>query len=139
MEFYLLFFFSYKSLKQKLDQEEFGNNWPITQSYVGGPICDRHHHHLYITQYGEILPCIGATGVSLGNIRTTTLQKAWDSREMNLIRSRSYIGKCGSECANFADGKCNSCLGRRTINLTNQNLIVKGAVETIGCWNFRQR
>jgi len=64
---------------QKIDQEEFGNNWPITQSYVGGPICDRYHHHLYVTQYGDILPCIGSTGVVLGNIRHTTLEEAWHS------------------------------------------------------------
>ncbi|EKE21163.1 MAG: tungsten-containing aldehyde ferredoxin oxidoreductase cofactor modifying protein, partial [uncultured bacterium] len=41
---------------QKIDREEFGNEWLITQSYVGGPACDRYRHHLYVTQYGEIHP-----------------------------------------------------------------------------------
>lgn len=124
---------------QKIDHDEFNNDWQITQSYAGGPACDRYHHHLYVTQYGEIHPCIGATGVSLGNIRTTTLQDAWNSTEMQIIRNRNYKGKCGEECANFAEHKCNSCLGRRTINLNNAFLQEYGFVETIGCWNFRKK
>jgi MoaA/NifB/PqqE/SkfB family radical SAM enzyme len=124
---------------QRIDREEFGNDWEITQSYVGGPACDRHFHHLYITQYGEILPCIGATGVHLGNVRTTSLEQAWNSEEMKIIRARRYGGKCGIECANFAEGKCNSCLGRRAVNLTNDFLLSHGYVDTIGCWNFRKK
>lgn len=124
---------------QRIDREEYGNDWSITQSYAGGPACDRYAHHLYITQYGEIFPCIGATGVKLGNICDVSLQHAWESREMQIIHARQYGGKCGKECANFAEGKCNSCLGRRTVNLTNEFLLTNGYVETIGCWNFRKK
>jgi hypothetical protein len=116
---------------------------------------------MYINQYGDIRPCIGAMDVNLGNIREgTTLEQAWDTPEMQIIRSRNYKGKCGDECANFAEideertaeagtikHKCNSCLGRRTGTqiidgkeksiLTNKYLLEKGCVPTVGCWNFR--
>lgn len=123
---------------QKIDREEFGNYWEISQSYIGS-ICDRYMHHLYINQYGDIRPCVGAMNVVLGNAHKDALESAWNLKEMQIIRSREYIGKCGKECANFAEGKCNSCLGRRTKDLTNENLLAKGAVETIGCWNFRKK
>jgi radical SAM protein with 4Fe4S-binding SPASM domain len=123
---------------QQVDREEFGNIWEISQSYVG-TTCDRYFHHLYINQHGDIGPCIGAMDVSLGNIRDTSLQQAWDSQEMRIIRSKNYRGKCADECANFAEGKCNSCLGRRTTNLTNEFLLANGYVKTIGCWNFRRK
>jgi MoaA/NifB/PqqE/SkfB family radical SAM enzyme len=123
---------------QQIDRKEFGNIWEISQSYVG-TTCDRHFHHMYVNQYGDIRPCIGAMDVSLGNIKDTSLQQAWDSQEMRIIRSKKYHGKCADECANFAEGKCNSCLGRRTINLTNEFLLTNGYVETIGCWNFRRK
>lgn len=123
---------------QKIDREEFGNAWELSQSYVG-TICDRYMHHLYINQYGEIRPCIGAMDLDLGNIKNISLLEAWGSFEMQIIRNKSYRGKCADECANFADGKCSSCLGRRTRNLTNKFLNNKGYVETIGCWNFKKR
>jgi MoaA/NifB/PqqE/SkfB family radical SAM enzyme len=124
---------------QTIDREEFGNDWPITPSYVGGPVCDRYHHHLYITQYGEIHPCIGATGVILGNVRMITLKDAWDSPAMRLVRNRMLGGKCGNECSNFTEGKCNSCLGRNTTNMTNEFIETHGYIETVGCWNFKQK
>jgi len=123
---------------QKIDREEFGNIWEISQSYVG-TTCDRYMHHMYINQYGEVRPCIGAMDVSLGNIKTTSLQKTWNSFEMNIIRNRQYVGKCAEECANFAKGKCNSCLGRRTAELNNAYLRKNKQVKTIGCWNFRKK
>lgn len=123
---------------QRIDRDEFGNIWEISQSYVG-TTCDRYFHHMYVNQYGNIRPCIGAMDVSLGNIRDTSLQQAWGSREMRIIRSKKYRGKCADECANFSEGKCNSCLGRRTTNLTNEFLLTNGYVETIGCWNFRRK
>lgn len=123
---------------QTIDREEFGHEWLLSQSYVG-TMCDRYFHHLYINQYGEIRPCIGATDVQLGNIKGATLADARESKEMGIIRARKYHGKCADECANFAEGKCNSCLGRRAKDLTNKSLLAQGCVETIGCWNFRQR
>lgn len=123
---------------QKIDRAEFPEypTWELSQSYVG-TTCDRYMHHMYINQYGEIRPCIGAMDVDLGNIKTTTLKEAWDSREMTIIRNRCYGGVCGTDCKNFAEGKCNSCLGRRSIDLTNESLLEKGFVDTIGCWNNR--
>ncbi|MEI8339387.1 MAG: radical SAM protein [bacterium] len=122
---------------QKIDQEEFGNSWQIGPGYVG-TVCDRYMHHLYMNQEGELRPCIGAMGVNLGNIKTTTLKDAWESKEMQMIRNRQYGGKC-AECQDFVTGKCNSCLGRHTKNLTSANLLKTGQVETIGCWNFQQK
>ncbi len=133
---------------QGIDRNEFGNVWQVGQSYIG-TVCDRHSYHMFIDQYGRIRPCVGAVGVDLGNIRTTSLQEAWDSREMRIIRARNYKGKC-SQCANFNEideirtkeagtvkYKCNSCLGRRTEDLTNAYLLGNGHVKTIGCWNHR--
>jgi MoaA/NifB/PqqE/SkfB family radical SAM enzyme len=123
---------------QRIDREKYDEVWEISQSYIG-TICDRYMHHLYVNQYGDVRPCIGAMDVVLGNIHVDTLETAWNSREMRIIRERKYSGKCGDECANFAEGKCNSCLGRRTKELTNESLIKQGSVETIGCWNFKQK
>lgn len=123
---------------QAIDAKEFGNHWELSQSYIG-TVCDRYMHHMYIDQYGNIRPCIGAMDVDLGNIKNTTLKNAWNSPEMRIIRDRNYHGKCGDQCANFAEGKCNSCLGRRTRKLTRKSLREKGCVETIGCWNFRPK
>ena len=90
--------------------------------------------------------------VNLGNAKETNLEQAWNSQEMQIIRSRNYKGKCGDECANFSEideertaeagtikHKCNSCLGRRTENLTNESLLKNGYVSTIGCWNHRPK
>ncbi len=136
---------------QKIDREEYGNKWELSQSYIG-TVCDRFSYHMYINQYGDIRPCIGAMDVKLGNIRKTTLEQAWNMPEMKIIRSRIYRGKCGDECANFSEideertaeagttkYKCNSCLGRRTYDLTNKSLLEEGCVKTIGCWNHRPK
>ncbi len=123
---------------QAIDAKEHDVHWELSQSYVG-TVCDRYMHHMYISQYGVIRPCIGAMDVNLGNIKKTNLSKAWNSLEMTIIRSRNYHGKCGDECANFAEGKCNSCLGRRAEGLTNEQLRRDGFVQTIGCWNFRPK
>lgn len=133
---------------QKIDKKEYGNNWLLSQSYIG-TVCDRYSYHMYINQYGDIRPCIGAMDVVLGNIKKTTLKKAWNSKEMKIIRKRNYHGKC-VECKNFNEidekrtkiagtpkHKCNSCLGRRTVDLTNKFLLKNGYVLTIGCWNHR--
>lgn len=123
---------------QRIDRAEFPKypRWEISQSYVG-TVCDRYRHHLYINQYGEIRPCIGAMDVNLGNAKTTSLENTWNSSEMRIIRNRCYRGVCGTNCQNFAEGKCNSCLGRRAVNLTNEFLRTHGFVDTIGCWNNR--
>jgi len=136
---------------QKIDREEYGNRWELSQSYIG-TVCDRFSYHMYINQYGDIRPCIGAMDVNIGNAKETTLEQAWNSQEMQIIRSRNYKGKCGDECANFSEideertaeagtikHKCNSCLGRRTENLTNESLLENGYVSTIGCWNHRPK
>ena len=122
---------------QKIDREEFGRAWPLSQSYVG-TVCDRFHHHLYITKYGDVHPCIGSVQVSLGNVRTDgTLAKAWERKEMRVIRSRNYAGACAS-CARFQRRECNSCLGRWSEDLTNDSLIQHGCVKTRKCWNYEE-
>lgn len=123
---------------QEIDAKEFCNIWELSQSYVG-TVCDRYMHHMYVSQYGEVRPCIGAMDLVLGNMHNVSLEAAWNSSEMQIIRARKFSGKCGEQCDNFAKGKCNSCLGRRATNLTNENLLAKGSVETIGCWNFRPK
>lgn len=123
---------------QIIDREEFGNIWEVSQSYVG-TVCDRYMHHMYISQYGDVRPCIGAMNLILGNVHDESLENCWNSVEMKIIRARKFSGRCGEQCANFAEGKCNSCLGRRAKNLTNENIIEKESVETMGCWNFREK
>ncbi len=121
---------------QQIDRAEFPEypKWELSQSYVG-TVCDRYMHHMYISQYGDIRPCIGAMDVDLGNVKSNTLEEAWNCAEMRIIRRRHFGGVCGTDCKNFAEGKCNSCLGRRAINLTNETLLKEGFVDTIGCWN----
>ncbi len=130
---------------QAIDKEVFDYEWGVNTAYVG-VACERPRRHLYINHEGEIRPCIGATGVKLGNIKTTDLMQAWESREMQIIRAKKYQGKCAEKCANFTERDkrtgnplCNSCLGRSTENLTNETLLEKGYVQTIGCWNYRER
>ncbi len=130
---------------QVIDKEVFGYEWGINTAYVG-VACERPRRHLYIDFKGDIRPCIGATGVKLGNARTTDLMEAWNSQEMQIIRAKKYHGKCAEQCANYIEKDkrtgnplCNSCLGRSTENLTNETLLEKGFVQTIGCWNFRER
>lgn len=99
-------------------------------TYIGAN-CDRCFYHLYVDFQGSISPCLGANkkGVFVGNVRTGLLAVAWRSPLMHNIRARRYLGKC-SECVKFRDGRCNSCLGRFT-----RQVSLKG-IETIGCWRF---
>jgi MoaA/NifB/PqqE/SkfB family radical SAM enzyme len=123
---------------QREDRETYGVVYEISQSYIG-TTCDRYKHHMYVNQYGEIRPCIGAMDVNLGNVKSgeSALEQAWDSSEMQIIRDRGKrMGKC-AECGNYKEGLCNSCIGRRVKELTNETLLRDGAIDTIGCWNFR--
>ncbi len=127
-----------KAIFQKLqgiDAEEFGNYWDITRSYVG-TCCDRFRHHLYITKNGDVHPCVGSVTVTLGNVRKQGLQECWDNELMKIIRNHNYKGKC-EICLNYREGKCYSCLGRCTIDLSNDQLMRDGFVRTTGCWNNR--
>jgi len=73
---------------QKIDKEEHGRDVKIGQSYYG-TICDRFAHHLYVNQYGDIRPCIGAMDVNLGNIKTTSLAEAWERPEMQISKTEN--------------------------------------------------
>ncbi|KKR07724.1 MAG: hypothetical protein UT32_C0007G0012 [Parcubacteria group bacterium GW2011_GWC2_39_14] len=122
--------------------EEYGDADTVLSSTYVETVCDRFHHHLYVDVSGRIRPCIGAMDVDLGNIRSTTLSKAWESRERQIIRERRYSGTCAS-CANFQEHKCHSCLGRRTPasgekSLTNESLLRDGCVHTTGCMLYRK-
>jgi hypothetical protein len=75
--------------------------------------------------------------VDLGDIRTTTLEEAWNSEERQIIRDRKFDGPC-AKCANFQEMKCHSCLGRRAKDLTNESLHRDGCVHTLGCPLFRK-
>jgi MoaA/NifB/PqqE/SkfB family radical SAM enzyme len=130
---------------QRIDGQ-FGVHWGINTTYAGGESCDRGSRHVYIDHKGDINPCIGASGVYLGNIRDTSLKQAWESKEMEIVRHRIHVGKCADECANYVDinedtGKplCRSCLGRACEEVTNESLLTNGNIKTIGCWNFRDR
>lgn len=120
---------------QAIDAIEFGNYWHISRSYVG-TCCDRFRHHLYMTKNGNVYPCIGARKVLLGNVRKNNIRECWDNELMQIIRNHEYNGKC-STCLNYLEGKCYSCLGRCTVNLSSDQLKQDGHVKTIGCWNNR--
>ncbi|MFC1723971.1 radical SAM protein [Nanoarchaeota archaeon] len=119
----------------KIDKEEFDNSWTPTCNYIGPYACDRYKHHMYVTKTGTCHPCIGSTPILLGNVKDKKLKELWDSPEMKIIRSKKYNGKC-LDCTLFIKGKCNSCLGRYTENLNNENLTKTGKVHTVGCWGF---
>jgi len=120
----------------KIDEKEFGKAWQPTCSYVGEYSCNRYCHHLFITKTGDVHPCIGATNVLLGNVKDKDLKKLWESPEMKIIRTRNYDGKC-KYCKLFMEQKCNSCLGRYTEKLNNNDLLKSGKVHTRGCWGFK--
>lgn len=124
-------------LLSKIDKEEFNGNWEPTCNYVGPLACNRYKHHLYITKTGTCHPCIGSIHVLLGNVKSKKLKEVWNSSEMKIIKARNYDGKC-LNCALFIKGKCNSCLGRYTENLNNDDLQKTGKVHTIGCWAFTE-
>lgn len=122
---------------QAIDRIKFERSWELSQSYVD-TVCDRYMHHMYVTKYGDIHPCIGSVQVVLGNIRKgDSLASAWERKEMRTIRSRNYIGACAT-CAKFVRRECNSCLGRWTENLTNEYLFQHGHVMTCQCWNYEE-
>ena len=91
---------------------------------------------MFINKTGEVHPCIGSRGVFLGNVKEKSLGDMWNSPEMKLIRARAYDGKC-STCNLFVEGKCNSCLGRYTKDLTNQDLLSTEKVHTTGCFGVK--
>ena len=127
----------YEKLSE-IDKKEFGNLWEPGGTYVGEYSCNRYCHHLFITKTGEVHPCIGSLNVSLGNIKYKKLKEMWGSPEMKIIRTRCYDGKC-ADCMLFIEGKCNSCLGRYTENLNNENLIKTGKVHTTCCFGFKEQ
>ena len=127
----------YNALSE-IDFKEFKNKWTPTCSYVGQNACNRYCHHLFIDKTGEAHPCIGSVNVFLGNVKSKPVREIWNSKEMKIIKVKKYCGKC-LECALFADGSCNSCLGRYTESLDNENLLKTGKVHTVGCWCFKQK
>lgn len=120
---------------QAVDHAEFGVDWEVSQSYVG-TVCDRYAHHMYISQFGTIRPCIGAVGINLGNARKARLSEAWGGSTMQVVRGRKFGGDC-AKCANFTENKCNSCLGRRCPSLNKIEVVRLGEIDTTGCWNRR--
>ena len=109
-------------------------------TYVGST-CDRIFHHLYVSVVGEIFPCIGCLRedikeyFSLGNIKNTTLSKAWGSQlRQGLANNHKdiFIGTCKS-CQNFIDETCYSCLGRCTKKVEKLLDSETCFIHTTGC------
>jgi len=89
---------------------------------------------LYVKKNGVVCPCVGSAQIVLGNIKKQSLREIWNSSLTKIIRDHKLTGKC-AKCANY--GKtCFSCLGRSSINLTQENLEKNGFIETKGCFNF---
>jgi MoaA/NifB/PqqE/SkfB family radical SAM enzyme len=120
---------------QRVDKEEFHNEWEITGSYVASPPCTRFSKHLYIDKTGKVHPCVGSPAVELGDIKQQTLAEIWNNPLMKIIREHNYSGKC-TTCKNYEEHKCYSCLGRATEGLTTESLNRDGVVTT-GCFNYR--
>ena len=128
---------------QKIDEEEFGNVWEFSSNYIASPPCTRFNQHMYISKTGLVHPCVGSTGIVLGNIKEQKLQEIWDGEIMGIIRGHKYVGKC-TTCENFnteskfhPGKKCFSCLGRSSENVTTEFLKMHGCVKTKGCFNFK--
>lgn len=113
---------------QRLDRDEFGIEWRISPTYVGG-CCSRFNHHLYVRYDGKVCPCLGANlrDVVVGD--SSDLVAAGNSPLMCKIRSRDYAGRC-TECRLFQEGACNSCFGRYMDRMTMEE------THTTGCWCF---
>lgn len=130
-EFYQLMAKEAFSVLRQIDQEEFGIVWESDSPTFVGSCCDRCYYHLYVDFQDRVSPCLGANkkGVFLGSLRNQTLESFWNSNLMSVVRSRNYTGRC-TQCLNFQEGKCNSCLGRFAAIDGNR-------VQTIECWNFK--
>jgi MoaA/NifB/PqqE/SkfB family radical SAM enzyme len=116
---------------QKISKDEFGEEWEISPTYVGG-CCDRHKYHLYVDCEGNVSPCLGANkkNVFLANTcEKNSLSRAWNSMLMKKIKERKYSGRC-MNCKSFENKICNSCLGRYTNSISEEEIC------TTGCWNF---
>ena len=132
---------------QRIDREEFRQQWDISRSYIG-TTCDRFQHHLYVDKKGNIYPCVGCLGeendqhappVLLGNLKgdSAALYGAWESPLMkNVIRKRVYTGPCAT-CVNPIEHKCYSCLGRCRDLAVALDPNSEAPIPTTGCWNHR--
>ncbi|MEI6144034.1 MAG: radical SAM protein [Candidatus Berkelbacteria bacterium] len=112
---------------QRIDREEFDNDWEISPAYVAGH-CDRCDKHLYVQYDGKVSPCLGASmrGIYVG--KAPHLKYAWETDAlMKKIRNREYEGEC-TTCQLFREHKCNSCLGRFVDEISHER------INTTGCW-----
>lgn len=121
----------------KIDREEYGNIWEPHASYIASPPCTRFNQHLYIKKDGAVIPCVGSPDVILGNIKTENLKDIWEKPITKIIRGHNYEGKCTS-CKNYQEQRCFSCLGRSTENLSTEQLLREGHVNTVGCFQYRK-
>lgn len=122
---------------QEIDREEFGNDWPMTGSYIASPPCTRFSNHLYISKTGKVHPCVGSVGVDLGDLKKQPLREVWDADMTKIIQGHNYSGKC-TTCKNYQESKCHSCLGRACRDVTTEFLREYGTVQTSGCLNYRK-
>lgn len=122
---------------QKIDKEEFGNEWEITGSYIASPPCTRFSYHMYIDKLGKAHPCVSSQDVELGDIKQQSLKELWDSEIMGVVRRHEYRGKCTS-CQSYQQKKCYSCLGRACENVTTDFIKENGFVQTKGCFTYQE-
>ena len=114
-----------------IDEKEYGRHWLASPTYIGSKPCTRFSYHLYIQNNGNISPCIGATQIIYGNVKTKSLEEIWNSKLYLVVRNRmsNIKGECAT-CKNFGSS-CFSCLSRSTINLPES--LDKGYLQTVGC------
>ncbi len=121
---------------QRIDREEFGNEWDITGSYIASPPCTRFSNHMHVDKLGKVHPCVSSQAVELGDLKVQSLTEIWNSSLMGIVRSHNYQGKC-TTCKNYQEQKCFSCLGRACENVTTEFLKENGFVQTKGCFSYR--
>lgn len=122
----------------EIDRKEYGNIWEPHATYIASPPCTRFNQHLYVRKNGDVIPCVGSPGATLGNVKNQSLKEIWENPLMKVIRDHKYVGKCPT-CKNYQEGKCYSCLGRATKDLTTKSLKKDKVVHTIGCFQYRDK
>lgn len=112
----------------RIDQTEFGYTWTPQPPYVAWH-CDFYYYHMYVNILGDMMPCVGFVQEKpLGNIRTDSLEKIWNSPIM--MKVRNIDEHLTGTCANCPNDECYGCPCRRILRTGD----VHRAFESKGCW-----
>jgi len=95
------------------------------QYYLPDTVCAIPWTHLEIRNNGSITPCCMSTGVSLGNIESTTLDDAFSSNYMKSLRQQFLAGDKPKECSRCWN---NEDRGLSSIRVHNTKLLKKSFV-----------